>query len=344
MFSLRNSFLTSLLVGLGLGLQPPSDAGPLRVVTTTTDLRSIVAAVGGQDVKSDCIGSGSEDPHFLAAKPSYMMMAHNADLWVRVGLELEIGYEGLILEGSRNQKIQLNQPGHLDASQGIIRLEVPTGKIDRSMGDIHPLGNPHYWTDPYNARVVANNIRERLDQLDPAHAADYDANCAAFVKKIDEAMFGPALVAAIGGDKLWELELAGKLDDFLGAQKLSDKLGGWVAKVRPFRGTKIVTYHRSWPYFANRFGFDVVEELEPKPGIPPSPGHLVKVIQAMQRDKVKVILMEPFYEIRAPEFVAAKTGAKVVVAANSVGGQDEAKDYVPMIDNVVNRVVNALKQ
>ena len=316
----------------------------MNVVTTTPDLKSIAEAVGGQYVKADSIGSGSEDPHFIQAKPSYMMLAHNADLWICVGLDLEIGYEGLILEGSRNQKIYFNQPGRLDASQGVIRLEVPTGKVDRSMGDIHPLGNPHYWLDPYNGRIVANNIRDRLHQLDPAHAAEFDANCAAFIKKIDEAMFGPALVAAIGGDKLWELELAGKLDDFLAAQKLTDKLGGWAAEIRPFRDDKIVTYHRSWSYFANRFGLDVAMELEPKPGVPPSPGHVVQVIQEMQKDKVKVILVEPFYELRAPEFVAAKTGAKVVVAANSVGGQEEAKDYISMIDNVVNRVVNALKE
>ena len=281
-------------------------ADKLNVVTTTTNLASIAESVGGEHVSVTSIGSGNEDPHFIQAKPSYMMKARKADLWIRVGLELEIGYEGLILQGSRNPRIQINTPGHLDASEGILKLELPTGKVDRSMGDVHPMGNPHYWLDPYNGKIIAKNICQRLKQLDPEHTEDYDRNLAAFLSKLDNAM------------------------------------AGWVAKLKPFEHSKIVTYHRSWPYFANRFNLDVVAELEPKPGIPPGPGHILEVINTMKSEKAGVILMEPFYNRDDAEAVAKKTGAKVVVVPNAVN--EQVKDYIAMLDNVVKRLSDALSE
>ena len=281
-------------------------ADKLNVVTTTTNLASIAESVGGEHVSVTSIGSGNEDPHFIQAKPSYMMKARKADLWIRVGMELEIGYEGLILQGSRNPRIQINTPGHLDASEGILKLELPTGKVDRSMGDVHPMGNPHYWLDPYNGKIIAKNICQRLKQLDPEHTEDYDRNLAAFLSKLDNAM------------------------------------AGWVAKLKPFEHSKIVTYHRSWPYFANRFNLDVVAELEPKPGIPPGPGHILEVINTMKSEKAGVILMEPFYNRDDAEAVAKKTGAKVVVVPNAVN--EQVKDYIAMLDNVVNRLSDALSE
>ncbi len=281
-------------------------ADKLNVVTTTTNLASIAESVGGEHVSVTSIGSGNEDPHFIQAKPSYMMKARKADLWIRVGLELEIGYEGLILQGSRNPRIQINTPGHLDASEGILKLELPTGKVDRSMGDVHPMGNPHYWLDPYNGKIIAKNICQRLKQLDPEHTEDYDRNLAAFLSKLDNAM------------------------------------AGWVAKLKPFEHSKIVTYHRSWPYFANRFNLDVVAELEPKPGIPPGPGHILEVINTMKSEKAGVILMEPFYNRDDAEAVAKKTGANVVVVPNAVN--EQVKDYIAMLDNVVNRLSEALSE
>ena len=281
-------------------------ADKLNVVTTTTNLASIAEAVGGEHVSVTSIGSGDEDPHFIQAKPSYMMKAKKADLWIRVGMELEIGYEGLILQGSRNPRIQINMPGHLDVSEGILKLEVPTEKVDRSMGDVHPLGNPHYWLDPYNGKIIAKNICQRLKQLDAEHAGDYNRNLAAFLSKLDNAM------------------------------------AGWVAKLKPFEHSKIVTYHRSWPYFANRFNLDVVAELEPKPGIPPGPGHILEVINTMKSEKAKVILMEPFYNRDDAEAVANKTGAKVVVVPNAVN--EQVKDYIAMLDNIVTHLSDALSE
>jgi zinc/manganese transport system substrate-binding protein len=280
----------------------------LNVVTTTTNLASIAESVGGEHVFVNSIGSGDEDPHFIQAKPSYMMKAKKADLWIRVGLELEIGYEGLILQGSRNPQIHIGSTGHLDVSEGIIPLEVPTQttKIDRSMGDVHPLGNPHYWLDPYNGKIIAQNICRRLKQLDPEHTADYDSNLAAFISKLDKA------------------------------------IEKWEAKLKPFEHSKIVVYHRSWPYFTNRFNLDIVAELEPKPGIPPGPGHILEVINTMKSEKAKVILMEPFYNRDDAEAVAKKTGAKVVVVPNAVN--EQVKDYIAMLDNIVNRLSDAFSE
>jgi len=320
-----------------------SHAGTLNVVTTTTDLRAIAQAVGGDHVKATSICEGNQDPHFIQAKPSYMMVARKADLWIRIGMELEIGWEGLILDGSRNQKIQPGQPGHLDASDGILRLEVPTGKVTREMGDVHPEGNPHYWLDPFNARIIAGTIAARLSQIDPTDAAVFGANLATFRTALDERMFGPQLVKEVGGDKLWDLETKGQLSGYLKEKNLAGQLGGWAGAMAPFRGQQIVTFHRSWSYFVNRFGLTVADEMEPKPGIPPSPGHALEIIEKVKSQKIRVLLMEPYYNRQAPDLIAGKTGVRVLVCANSVDGEPAAKDYLSMVDNVVNKVSAAFK-
>ena len=341
--------LTMLLLLTGFSW---SDENRLNVVTTTTDLKSIAEMIGGEYVSVTNICQGNQDPHFIQAKPVYMVRARNADLWIRIGLELEIGYEEPIIEGSRNTRIQIGDPGHLDASEGVLLLEVPTTqKIDRSMGDVHPLGNPHYWLDPYNGRVMAKNITDRLKKLAPANKDIFEKNYQAFIRKLDEAMFGKELVAEIGGERLWGLELTDKLDGFIKAhnQKLTTnnrqllKLGGWVGKMRPHQGKKIITYHRSWSYFVNRFNLVVAEELEPKPGIPPSPRHLVEVIKKIKAEKMKILIMENYYSRKAPEFVSKKTGITIVQVANAVGGEKEAVDYISMIDNIAEKIDAALK-
>jgi len=276
----------------------------LNVVTTTSDLKSIAEFIGGDKVEVDSISKGYQDPHFVEAKPSFMIKAKKADLFIRVGLELEIGYEELIINGSRNPKIRIGQIGHLDASEGALLLEVPTTtKIDRSMGDVHPMGNPHYWLDPLNAKVMASNIAERLSKLHPEDETYFKRNLSDFNHKIDE------------------------------------KLIEWKNKLAPFKGEKIAVYHRSWPYFVNRFGLEITCELEPKPGIPPSPEHLKDVIEKIKEADVKVILMEVFYDEKPGQFVAERTGAKVVIVPNSVGGTKEAKDYFSLMDIIIDKLV-----
>ncbi len=345
-FSLR--FLCVYVVSfLWIGAACSWAADTLQIVTTTTNLASIAQAVGGDHVSAVSISGGDVDPHFIQAKPSYMMKAHRADLWIRIGLQLEIGYERLILEGARNPRIRVGSPGHLDVSEDIAKLEIPTIKVDRSLGDVHPLGNPHYWLDPYNGRITATEICHRLQQLDPQHAVDYDHNLAAFMLKVDKAMFGPALVQAFGGEKLWQLQSDGTLDraiqDYNHQQRPAQpvSLGGWLARLAPFTHAKIVVYHRSWPYFFHRFGLDDVAELEPKPGIPPGPAHLLEVINTIKAQHARVILMEPFYNRAHADSVARKTDAKVVVVPTAVDAR--VQDYVAMLDNIVNQLAEALQ-
>jgi ABC-type Zn uptake system ZnuABC Zn-binding protein ZnuA len=322
----------------------------LNILTTTSDLKSIAEEIGGKYVNVTSICAGNQDPHFAEAKPSIIAAARKVDLFVVIGLELEVGYEPLIIEGARNTKIKPGSDGYLDVSEGVLLREVPTGKIDRSMGDVHPFGNPHYWPDPYNGRIIAQNIAKRLQKIDSSHSEEYQNNCLGFIKRIDEAMFGVELVKQIGGDKLWELELAGKLDDFISQTNEQRtvkneqiiQLGGWKLKTKPLQGMKIIIFHRSWNYFTNRFGIIVSGEVEPKPGIPPGPGHLKDLIQKIKSENAKIILMESFYPRNSADFVAGQTGTKVVMAALSVSGEDSAKDYISLIDNLINKLLEAV--
>ncbi len=305
-------------------------ARELRVVTTTTDLKSITEAVGGAYVSVSSISTGKQDPHFIDARPSYMIMLRRADLFIRIGLEMERGWESLVLEGSRNRKIQLGNPGHLDASAGIERLEVPTGPVDRSLGDVHAMGNPHYWLDPYNGRIIARTIADRLGQLDPEHAAEFASNAAQFTRRIDEAMFGSGAV-----EEMWAGQSNGER---------APAQGGWSAILAPYAGTQVVTYHRSWSYFLRRFGLITVGELEAKPGIAPSPGHLLRLIDMMQTKQVPLIIMASFKGNKAPRMVAGKTGARIVKVPYSTNGNDVAVDYIAMLDQIVRQVAAGLKQ
>jgi ABC-type Zn uptake system ZnuABC Zn-binding protein ZnuA len=313
----------------------------LNVLTTHTVLKSIAEEVGGDHISVSCLATGLEDPHAISAKPSYMVGARRADLFIKIGMELEIGYEQLVVDGSRNPKIRFGQPGYLDTSLNVLRLEVPEVRIDRSMGDVHPYGNPHYWMDPYNARIIAKAISGRLAMLDPANAAAYSGRSADFISRLDSAMFGKALVERVGGDQLWALDLAGRLEPYLTNENFADLAGGWYRQTQPLKGMNTITYHRSWTYFTDRFGLRVVAELEPKPGIPPSPGHLRHVVETAKLQQVKLILMEPYYSRKAAEFVAERIGADVVEAANAPGGQPGVNDYIGMIDNVVRKLLEA---
>lgn len=314
----------------------------LNVVTTTSDLASIAQAVAGEHAVVTSICGGREDPHFMQAKPSYIVAARRADLWIRVGMELEIGWEGPVLNGARNARIRVGAPGHLDASESVIRLDVPSTRVTRAMGDVHPAGNPHYWLDPLNGRIVAKSIADRLIQLAPEHTDAFESNLGRFEKQLDAKMFGQALCHRIGGRTLWALQLNGKLGDYLKVNSLEDELGGWLGGMLPFQGQKIVTHHRSWLYFAERFGLEVAMELEAKPGIPPSAKHLGTVVDRVRAERIKVILTEPFYGRKAADIVAGKTGTTVVVCANAVAGQDEATDYLQLLDLIVSRLSDAM--
>ena len=304
-------------------------ADKLNIVTTTSDLASLAKAVAGDlaDVSSIC--TGQEDPHFLSAKPSFIARARTADLWIDVGLELESAWEQPILTGSRNARIQPGTMGHLDLSKCVEVLEVPQVRVTRAMGDVHPGGNPHYWLDPLNGRRMVDAIAARLADLSPANAGIFQTNARAFQRELDERMFGTSPLKDTAAEELWAQH---------GRGESIPSAGGWAARMAPLRGTGLVTYHKSWIYFANRFGMRVVGELEPKPGIPPTAAHLSDLMTFMKAEGVTRILQEPFYITKAANHVAAGTGARVIVAANSVGGQPQAANYLEMVNRIVEEI------
>ncbi len=331
-----------------------ASADKLNIVATTSDLAAIAKVVAGDRAEVHSVCTGKEDPHFLAAKPSFILQARNADLWIRIGLELEIGWEPPILDGSRNTRIRVGGKGHLDASESVLILDVPQTAITRAMGDVHPMGNPHYWLDPLNGRRLAGAMADRLANIAPADATVFRRNAEAFQKTLDERMFGAEWVKAVGADVLWAKTQDGTIASFLQDEANKSKAGmprrsgdqagaqaaagGWIAAMAPLRGQKIVTYHKSWIYFTNRFGLTVVAELEPKPGVPPTAVHLAEVVETVKADGVRIILQEPFYSTKAADQIAGKTGARVVAVANSVGGQPEATDYLALMDLIVRRM------
>jgi len=285
-----------------------SAQGKLNVIATTEDLASIAREVGGDKATVDSIAKGYQDPHFVEAKPSFILKLQKADVLIVVGKELEIGWLPPLIQQSRNSKVQVGADGYLDASLHAQILEIPQGQITRAMGDVHPLGNPHYWLDPENGKVIARDVAAKFSQFRPSDRAYFEQRQADFSGRLDAAL------------KRWQSQMA------------------------PFKGTKVVTYHRSFPNFAERFGLDVIGYVEPRPGIPPSPSHTLELIQEMKRQQVKVILMEPYFDQKTPNAIGSQTGAQVLVMPPSVGGDKTVTDYFKLFDYDVNMLVNALKQ
>jgi zinc/manganese transport system substrate-binding protein len=322
---------------VALALTGTATAAGLKIVTTTSDLAAIAKAVAGDRAEVHSICTGKEDPHMLQAKPSCILLARNADLWIRIGLELEIGWEPPILDGSRNPRIREGARGHLDAAESALILDVPTSRVTRALGDVHPQGNPHYWLDPLNGRRIAGAMGERLAEIAPADAALFRANATAFQQAVDERMFGAELLKALPADRLWAMTEDGSITAFLADPANQGRAAGWLATMQPLRGQQILTYHRSWVYFAHRFGLVIAAEIEPKPGVPPSGAHLRQIAESARQQGVRVILQEPFYSRKAADRLAVETGARVVAVANSVGGQPEASDYLALMDLIVKR-------
>ena len=289
-----------------LALSTPAQAA-LKVIATTEDLAALVREVGGDKVTVEALARGYQDPHFVEAKPSFVLKLHSADLLVVVGRELEMGWLPALITQSRNAKIQPGGAGYFDASLTARILDVPTGQITRAMGDVHPQGNPHYWLDPGNGRRIAQAIQKKLSEMSPGDAAYFQQRYADFDKRLAAAE------------------------------------ARWRAALAPYRGTKVVTYHRSWPNFAEAFGLDVVGYVEPKPGIPPSPSHQLALMQEMKRQGIKIILVEPYFDLKTPNAIARDTGARVLVLPPSVGGVKQATDYLKLFDYTVDLLVAALK-
>lgn len=284
-------------------------AAQLKVVTSTTDLADIAKDVGGSKVTVSHVSEGYQDPHFAEAKPSFILRMRKADVFAFVGLDLEIGWMSLLVDGSRNPKIRPGAPGYVDVSKVINVLDRAQGYVDRSQGDVHPLGNPHYWLDPENGRKIARLFKQKFSELDPRNEGFYEKNQKAFEARLNNA------------ERAWQPQLA-------------------VIKNKP-----VVAFHTSWKYLAEYTGMNIVGFMEPKPGVPPSPSHLAGLILQMKRTGAKAILMEPFYNRKDADFVASKTGAKVVILPPSVGGLKNQKidDYIDLMKFDIDLVASALK-
>ncbi|HXM93244.1 MAG TPA: metal ABC transporter substrate-binding protein [Candidatus Dormibacteraeota bacterium] len=277
----------------------------LRIITATTDLASLAQEVGGDKVDVESIARGYQDPHFVEAKPSFLLKLRKADLLIVVGLELEIGWLPPLITQSGNPKIQVSAPGYLDASRFARILEIPTGQVTRAEGDVHPLGNPHYWLDPENGLRIAKGIEDKLNEMRPGDSTYFAERYASFEQRLKQA------------DERWE------------------------ADMKPYAGRKIVTYHRSWPNFAEHFHLNVIGYVEPRPGIPPTPQHTVELIAQMKRENVKIVVVEPYFDLKTPNSIARATGGLVVVLMPSVGGEKEITDYFKLFDYDIAKLKQA---
>jgi zinc/manganese transport system substrate-binding protein len=291
--------MTSWLIAL-LVLSPlASWAEPLRVVTSIETFADLARRVGGEQVTVEALSHGYQDPHFVEAKPNLMVVLNRADVLVRVGLDLEIGWLPLLVQGARNDRIQPGQAGDLDVSTLIDVQDVPQVKVSRALGDIHPAGNPHYWIPPVNAVRIAKGLAERFKQLRPADAAYFDAQFLRFLADVKA------------------------------------RAPGWEALAKPLAARKVVTYHKSWVYVSKWLKLEEVGYVENKPGVPPSPDHLATLIVLMKSQGVKEILVESFYNRSVAETVAEKTDAKVLSMPSDVGARPEVKTYFDLVDAVL---------
>src|ERR1700757_3573711 len=293
------------VIAMALLLPTMAAAKKINVVTATTDMAALAQEVGGDRISVDSIARGYQDPHFVEAKPSFLLKLRKAALLIVVGLQLEIGWLPPLITQSGNPRVQVGAAGYLDASQFAEILEIPQGVVTRAMGDVHPLGNPHYWLDPDNGRRVAKGTAGKLAELDPSDSSYFQDRFQDFDKRLTAA-----------------------------EQK-------WDAEMRPYRGRKVVTYHRSFPNFAKHFGLDVIGYVEPRPGIPPTPTHTLEIIQLMRRENCKVVLVEPYFDLKTPQSIGRATNSQVVVYLPSVGGEKQVTNYFELFDYDIGLLTKA---
>ncbi len=329
--------LTALAAAILLA-SPAGAADPLRVVTTIPDLGSLAASIGGEDVEVTTLVKGPQDPHFLEPRPSFIRAMHDADLFVMVGMDLEVGWVPPLLASARNPAIVPGGRGHLDASRAIVPLEVPQGPVTRAMGDVHAYGNPHYLTDPVNGVRVAAALRDRLSELRPEASASFAERYRRFTSEIATRLVGPG-AAGRDPEQLLRAVEDGRLEALLGGTPT----GGWLGALRAASGRDAVEDHKLWEYFARRFGLRPIATLEPLPGIAPTTRHLAEVVDEMKRDRVDLILSSVYFDPRHASWVAERTGARIVPLAHQVGAREGAVDYLSTVDYNVRALGEALQ-
>lgn len=315
-----------------LALCGTARADELRVVTTVTDLAALTRAVGGDQVQVTSLVQGPQDPHYVDPRPSFVRKLHDADLYVEMGMELEAAWAPVLLRSARNPKILPGGPGYLNASTAIRPLAVPTAPVDRSMGDIHIYGNPHYLVDPLNGLRVAAALRSKLSLLRPAATERFRAGYADFEKQLLERLVGPELAGS---------RPAGELVAALERGTLSAQPDGWLGRTAAIRGTPTVEDHQAWVYFANRFGLELVATLEPRPGIAPTARHLQEVVSIVETRKARLILASPYFDPRHARWVEERTGASAAPMAHQVDSREGTGDYIETVEYNVRSVVGA---
>lgn len=305
---MRRSIVSFIGVGLalGLGILSAHGADKIRVVTTIPDLKSLAEAVGGNVIEADSLTRGNQNFHEAEVRPSMMLKLRRADALIENGLDLD-AWVDVAVHGANNGKILRGAPGRIEASRNIPPLDVPAGRVDRSMGDVHPGGNPHVTLDPGLAPIITQNILEGLARIAPEHRAAFERNRQAFLARLEP------------------------------------ELARWTKTMEPVKGAKVVAYHPVFTYFLARFGLVQAGALEDRPGIPPSPQHLVRLIRQMKDEKVKVILVEPWNDVKLANRVAEEAGARAVILATSVGAVKGADTYIAAVDHNVRTLAEALR-
>ncbi len=329
MFNIR-IVIFSLIFSLGAVV--PAHAQPLQVCATVPELGNLAREIGGEQVAVTVFAKGTEDPHFVVPKPSFVTALSRCDAYVQIGLELEAGWAPPLLLSSRNARVQTGRPGHIDASVVIAPLEIPATPVNRSQGDVHPSGNPHYLMNPMNGLHVAGLLRDRLSALRPSAGQDFARRYQDFRRRLGLALVGEALFNKYDFEKLALLAERGRLAEFLSSQGEEALLTGWLGMMQPYSGANVVGDHNAWPYFASLFGLNIVAYLEPLPGIPPTTGHMQTVIELIQANQVKAILSVAYYNPRYAEFVAGNTAATVVNMADQVASRPGTDTYLAMLE------------
>lgn len=317
----------------------------ISVVTSLPCYASIAEFIGGDLVTVESIATGNQDAHFVQPKPSYALKMAKADMFVTTGLDLEL-WVPTLLDKARNRSIFEGAAGYVSAATDVPLLEKPETNPDRAMGDVHIYGNPHIHTSPLNAKIIAQNILIGLKKVSPGNAAAFEANYAAFVDRLDRSLFGAELVNLFGGEVLAKMLRSGTLIEFLetkeyGDEKLIGKLGGWLKKAMPLRGQKVICYHKDWIYFTRSFGLEIVDYIEPKPGIPPTAKHVKEVIEKIASQKIQVMIVANYYERSSPNMIAERTGIKAVFVPLDVGGEPGVNTYFDLIDYWIDKLNEA---
>ncbi|MBN2037071.1 MAG: zinc ABC transporter substrate-binding protein [Chitinispirillaceae bacterium] len=320
-----------------------SCARELKVIATFPDLKWAAEQIGGNEVRVEALGKGNQDPHHVDAKPSFMLALNKADVFIQNGMEQEIGWVPPLLEGARNSKILHGAPGFIDVSEGIQPKEVPL-VMDRSLGDVHPSGNPHFLVDPVCMLIVMDNIYKGLAKNRPEKQDYFKENLATARKDLLARLIGGQLVEALGIDSARHLFESGEFDRKAEENALPAPLGGWMSMAKALKGAEVICYHQSWKYFTDRFGMVIAGYLEPKPGIPPSPSHLLKMKNKIISESIPIIITDTYHNPKTGEKLAAATTASALWLPNLVGGVKSIETYPQLIEYNLEKMLAALSK